>query len=97
MKVIGYITAFIIAWGGSTLWSAFALCKMWQWFIVSEFGVPPLKMATAIGVSMVVTYLTHQMSNNDKPLAQQFPLLCAMAFLKPTFLLLFGWIITLFM
>lgn len=40
----------------------FVLTKLWQWFIVSTFGVNPLTLIQAIGISAVVKYLTQDNS-----------------------------------
>lgn len=36
------------------------LAKLWEWFIIDTFGVFALSTAQAIGVTMVVTFVTYQ-------------------------------------
>lgn len=92
MKILGYIFAFIIVCIISALFNGYALSKLWEWFMVSAFGVPSLTVGAAIGVSMVVSFLTHQVSPNDK--SEDFGELLAkgivMAILKPSVALVLG-------
>lgn len=48
------------------LWSGFALSNLWAWFVVSTFGVPPLSIPAAIGLSLIISYLTRQKTSIDK-------------------------------
>lgn len=36
------------------------LAKLWEWFVADTFGVLALSTAQAIGLSMVVTFVTYQ-------------------------------------
>ena len=36
------------------------LTKLWAWFVVTTFHLPPLTIAPAIGLTGTVGYLTHQ-------------------------------------
>lgn len=38
----------------------YGLMKLWEWFIVTTFGLPVLSFPSSIGVCYVVSYLTHQ-------------------------------------
>lgn len=42
------------------IWSGYVLTCLWGWFVVPTFALPPLTLAQAIGVSLIVGYLTHQ-------------------------------------
>lgn len=63
--------------------------------MVPTFQLPLLSIPVAIGISMVVSYLTHQYDAYESPdsasekLAKTF----AVGFFKPVFALLFGWIV----
>lgn len=39
-------------------WRGWVLTKLWAWFIVGAFGADPLRLVDAIGISLVVGYLT---------------------------------------
>lgn len=43
----------------TTLYGA-TLAKLWEWFIADTFGVLALSTAEAVGVSLVVTFVTYQ-------------------------------------
>lgn len=47
----------------SAVWRGYVLAVLWGWFVVPVFGLPTLSIVAAIGVSLVVGYLTHQISN----------------------------------
>ena len=42
----------------SLLMYGFVLSKFWAWFMVPQFGLPALGLASAIGVSLVATCLS---------------------------------------
>lgn len=41
------------------------LTKLWAWFVVTTFGVASLSFVQAIGVSLVVGYVTSHYNNYD--------------------------------
>jgi hypothetical protein len=49
------------------LLKGWVLQALWGWFIVDPFNAPALSLRTAIGVVLVVSYLTHQ----DIPVDQE--------------------------
>jgi len=46
--------------GGLTLLRGWALSVLWSWFMVPIFHAPPLSIAQATAVSLVVSLLCHQ-------------------------------------
>ena len=40
------------------------LSILWGWFVVPVFGAPALTIAPAIGIALIVSYLTFQDSGN---------------------------------
>ena len=42
------------------IWSGYVLTCLWGWFVVPTFALPPLTLAQAIGVSLIVGYLTNK-------------------------------------
>ncbi len=96
MKTIGIIVTSMSFFALSCLYSGFALSVLWGWFIVPTFNLPALNIASAIGISLIVSYLTHQVDTNKKderPHHEQFIANVIFALLKPTIALAFGWII----
>lgn len=92
-KLIIGIAAFFVLICSAFL-NAFALTKLWGWFIVTTFGLPALGMAQAYGVMLVISFLTYQFieTQSDDPLKS----LCTsmgFAVMKPLTALLFGWIV----
>lgn len=50
-----------------TLLSGLVLTDLWAWFIVPTFGLDPLSLPAAIGLSIIVGYLTaNQAPDSDK-------------------------------
>ena len=44
----------------SMLLGGYILTKLWAWFVVSQFGVYKLSLVPAIGICVIVSFLTHQ-------------------------------------
>ena len=44
----------------AALWQAFVLVMLWGWFVQPTFGMPAPGYAAAIGLTLIVRYLTHQ-------------------------------------
>lgn len=42
------------------------LSKMWGWFIVGRFHLPPLSIPVAIGLALTVRFLTHQHAHDER-------------------------------
>ncbi len=83
----------------SSLWKGYVLTCLWTWFIVSSFGLPELKLAPAIGLSLVVGSLTHQVGDaeSDKTPTERFINACLANLLSPLIALIMGAIVASFM
>lgn len=79
----------------SAAWNGLILVKLWAWFIVGTFGLQPLRIPQALGVSLVVGFLTAQ-TNNAKEKHSTVESI-GIAFIFPLFALFFGWIYHLFL
>lgn len=66
MKAIGYITFFVVSATLSILWSGYVLSVLWRWFMVPGLGLPPLSIGYAIGLAIVVGYITKEESASPK-------------------------------
>jgi hydrogenase/urease accessory protein HupE len=101
MKVIGYISLFILMAVIHILYSGYALSILWGWFIEPTFGVDQLSMTSAIGLSMVVAFLTHQVNPSQFETESEFVEILGrvvgLAIVRPTVALAMGWIVTLWM
>lgn len=66
---IGLIPAYI----ASYVLNAWAIIKLWGWFIYPNYGLPVPGKATALGIALLVGLMTHQYqvtpeTPNKKPL-----------------------------
>ena len=91
----------ILIVGGSIL-NGYVLSVLWVWFVVPIFGLPALSIISAIGVSMVVSYLTYhdagyKKEKTEADLTRSFAHMVAVMIIRPSFVLLFGWILNCFM
>lgn len=66
MKIIGCIVATIVLWAYAALLNGWAIQKLWAWFIVTTFGAPALSIPAAIGLGLLVSYLTQEVKS-EKP------------------------------
>lgn len=82
-----------------SMWRGYALTILWAWFVVPVFGLPTLAIAPAIGVSLVVGFLTHQYRPSDVEEDSDERMIKAATYatLAPLFALAFGWCIKVFM
>lgn len=81
---------------GGALWRAFVGVKLWLWFVVPQFGLAPIPIVTAIGLSVLVGMYSGssaQPKDPEEPPAQAFGKSVARVILFPAFGLLFGWCI----
>ena len=95
MKIIGYISTTIILMVYAAMLNGWALAKLWSWFIVTTFDLPALSIPAAIGLAMVVSYLTQRLDDKKSEDAYWEILVkgAVAATLKPLFALLFGAIV----
>jgi hypothetical protein len=95
MAVVGLLTVSLGLLGVSVLFNGFALSVLWGWFISSVFGLPVLTVGQAIGVSMVVSFLTWQYKSDEgkKEWVEVLAEGIALAVVKPLVALAFGWVV----
>lgn len=60
-----YLTMFVLLILSSVV-NGLVLKIMWEWFVADTFGLPSLTIPLAIGLSIVVGFLTYQDSTTDK-------------------------------
>ena len=101
LAIFGGIVGFVILMVVSSIFNGYALSVLWGWFIVPTFGMPALGVVPAIGIAMVVSYLTHQTHESEKKdddgIGVKIFKAVILSLGKPAFTLLFGWIVHLFM
>jgi hypothetical protein len=80
----------------SCLWNGYVLSVIWGWFIVPTFGLHALGVVPAIGVCLVMSFLTHQYSPPCKEEKTGFSqLMHSIGYIaaRPLLTLLAGWIV----
>ena len=91
---VGFLMVF------SSIFNGYALSVLWGWFVVPTFDAPALGLVPAIGVMIVVSYLTdqtHDCKKEENSFGNKIVEGTATAILRPSFALFFGWIVHLFM
>jgi hypothetical protein len=100
-KLVGVSILFIGLIVFTSILNGYVLSVLWSWFIVPTFNIPSLNIPTAIGVALVVEYLTYQIKidENDKKTSfgEKMSDRFIISILKPAFALLFGWVVTFWM
>lgn len=99
MKIIGYISTTIVIMVYAAMMNGWALSKLWSWFIVTTFGLPALTIPAAIGLAMVVSYLTTKLDDKKSEDKYWETLVkgAVIATIKPLFALGFGAIVKLWL
>lgn len=88
----GLVTAVLSVWEG------FVLMKLWAWFVIPTFGLPALTIPIAIGISLLVGFLAHQMrSDSGKDPFEESIKLFSYGFVNAAVVLLVGYIVTFFL
>jgi len=99
MKVIGIIVTTLGLMIYSSILNGWAFSKLWQWFMVPTFNLAALSIPSAIGIGYVVSYLTHQIKEDDedRSFSEKMIIGVVQGTCKPIFALLFGAIVAQFM
>lgn len=92
---IGVIVATFALMIFSSIFGGWAACKLWEWFIVPVFELPPLTIAQMIGVSMVVSAIRgwRMPNSDDEDIVEKYIRLTLFAIAAPLFSVAFGWIV----
>jgi hypothetical protein len=70
----------------------FVISKLWLWFVVPYFGLEPLSIPLAIGLGMIVSFVSNPRKENDVKIRDT----CLFSILLSLLTLLSGWIVHLF-
>jgi hypothetical protein len=94
------MTLFVIALG--CIFRGYVLMTIWNWFIVTSIGLPVLTFVPAMGVGLVIAYLTHQKSEsrNIDSIEEYWEKMgedLVYMFIYSVLALIVGWVIQLFM
>ena len=79
----------------AAIWGGYVLSILWGWFFVPVFGLPTLSVPQAIGISLIVGFLTYhyQYEEDDEEVLLKR---IVGIFLVPLECLIIGWIVHLF-
>lgn len=83
------LSAILIA--GVIVANGWALATLWGWFIVPTFGLPSLSIPVAIGICLIVGFLTHQPVQSSKP--KQGRAILAGRLFEPFVVVALGWVV----
>lgn len=75
----------------------FALLLLWKWFIVTIFHLQPLTIAQAIGLMVFTAFFKGYKKGEDTQTIHKLTLSFFETLGKISFILLTGWIVTLFL
>lgn len=94
MKIAAMILGGVAAVLLSVLWGGYVGSILWEWFVVSAFGLPKLTVSQAIGISITMTFFgrglrDHNASSDDDALMRTF----VVGFAFPLVGLLVGWLV----
>lgn len=96
-----YISIFtVLTFIPLVIFGAWVFTQLWAWFVVPTFGLAPLTIPAALGLSLLVNYLTSDWQTaGPEPgdSVEDFVKAAVKIYLKPFVFLLFGWIFTWFM
>ena len=83
----------------SAIIDGYILVKLWQWFAVPVFGFEPIKLVPAIGIGLLVSYLTHQNipSQKDREILDVISSAIFESIFYAAVVLFIGWVVSLFM
>lgn len=100
MVFIGYVATTVIVMFLSACWSGYALSVLWGWFFAPTFNLPVISIPAAIGIAIIVGYMTkpEQESKTDgKSFGEVLATASVKAAIKPAFALGIGALVRLWM
>lgn len=100
MSALGNIAATLLVMAYTAALSGWALSLLWAWFVVGIFAAPALTIPQAIGLSLIASYLTHQISTDRKEKrewSEELVRLLAYGTAKPLVALAFGGVVRWFL
>jgi len=100
LAILGGAVGFVALMVVSSILNGYVLSILWGWFVVPVFHLSPLTIVPAIGVALVVSYLTHQTNDcqeKERSTSEKIAYAVAVAVVKPLLALCLGWVVHLFM
>lgn len=104
MKKLLALISLVVIIPLSAVLNGWVLTKLWGWFIVPTFGLPELGIVPAIGLAIIIEFLTQhttsrKSSDDDeyKSNGQKVAIIIAKDIFIALSYLLIGWVVSLFM
>jgi len=100
LGIIGVICMVVILLPLEILLNGFVLTKLWFWFINPIFGLALLTLPQAMGLSLIISFLTHQIVDTEpkkESATTKIATSLVRLFITPLLFLLIGFIIKQFM
>ena len=83
----------------ATILNGCVLTILWGWFFIPTFGLPPISIAQAMGIGLVINYLTYHLVRTpatEESGSDQLKFMAIQAIYRPVTVLAIGWVIHLF-
>ena len=95
LTILGGVVGIALLIALASVWRGYVFSVLWGWFIVPIFGLPVLTIPVAIGVAMVVSFLTYQYQHNEDKRSQgdRIASLVGVIILYPLLTLGIGWVV----
>jgi len=100
MTVIGVFGGVLALLVIGAVWKGYILTVLWDWFMVPTFGLSPLALAPAMGLILLVSFLTHQSDAVKEPEGTSYEKTVkaiSYTLLLPAMVLGCGWVVKQFM
>ena len=99
LAIVGFTVVVPVIIAVNAMLNGWVLSMLWGWFMVPTLGLPVLSLAPAIGIALVISYLTHQTIDceSKKKELEEKVAYAALVILRPFFVLFFGWVVHLCM
>ena len=98
---IGLLTFAVTLTVFSALVNGWVLTMLWVWFITPIFSIRPLTIAEAIGIGLIISYLTYHSTKPNKSDSTDTAEIVINAVLQAIIpaltTLIFGWVVVQFM
>jgi hypothetical protein len=100
MELVGKAAVYLVLATASTIYKGYALSLLWAWLIVPTFDVQEISVASAIGIALVISYLTHRFSlkdikeNEEYEFTERLTHAIALSITRPSLALAIGFVVS---
>jgi len=94
MKELLQVVGLLLLIPFTAILDGWAISTTWRWFVAQTFDMPTLSMAQAIGLGLMVRYITYRYAAEDE---RGFAKQLLASLLLPIIYVGLGWLVTLFL